>query len=134
MIKDIIMEKVEDVAIAIIPEENILQEPEWGVYLVNMKDDALEGVLVSSNGYGNLAGRNVKTSTLRHFWDKIPGKEFVKIELIEEKLFGINNEFWVSFWNKGVLYDKRFVFVTESVVENNFTKVPVIEKRGVMIK
>jgi hypothetical protein len=134
MIKDINIEKVEDVAIAIIPDAIEELDPEWGVYLVNMKDDPIEGVLISSNGYGNLSGKNVKTSTLRHFWDKILPNQFVKIELIETKLFSLNNEFWVSFWHRGVLYDKRYVFVTESIVEDNFTQVPVIEKRGVMIK
>ncbi|MBA2406786.1 MAG: hypothetical protein H0V65_02155, partial [Chitinophagales bacterium] len=53
---------------------------------------------------------------------------------IDKRLFGINNEFWVSFWYQGTLFDKRYVFVTESIVEHNFTKVPMIGKRGVMIR
>ena len=134
MIKDIIIEKVTDVAIAVIPETDTPGNAEWNVYLLNLKPDAIDGVLISSKGYGNIEGRNVKTSTLRQFWEKVGGNEFVKVELIEKKLFGINNEFWVSFWHHGILFDKRYVFVTESIVEDNFTQVPLIGRRGVMIR
>ncbi|MEO5675758.1 MAG: hypothetical protein ABIQ74_14040 [Chitinophagales bacterium] len=133
MIKDIIIEKVTDVAVAVIPEE-VSGETEWSVYLMNLKTDSIAGVLISSKGYGNVDGRDVKTSTLRQFWEKIEGQNFVKVELIDQKLFGITNEFWVSFWHSGVLFDKRYVFVTESIVENNFTPVPLIGKCGVMIR
>ncbi len=134
MIKDIIIEKVTDVAVAVVPETRDLGETEWSVYLLNLKPDVIDGVLISSKGYGNMDGKDVKTSTLRQFWEKVPGKDFVKVELIEKKLFGITNEFWVSFWHHGILYDKRYVFVTESIIENNFTHVPLIGVRGVMIK
>jgi hypothetical protein len=134
MIKDIILEKVMDIAVAVIPETDELGENEWSVYLLNLKPDAIEGVLISSRGYGNIHGKDVKTSTLRQFWEKVQGKEFVKVELIEKKLFSLTNEFWVSFWHHGILYDKRYVFVTESIIEDNFTLVPLIGKRGVMIK
>jgi hypothetical protein len=134
MIKDIILEKVTDVAVAVVPESNDLGETDWSVYLVNLKADAIEGVLISSKGYGTIDGKDVKTSTLRQFWEKVSGNDFVKVELIEKKLFSITNEFWVSFWHHGILYDKRYVFVTESIVENNFTPVPLVGKRGVMIK
>ena len=101
---------------------------------MNLKADAIDVVLISSKGYGTIDGKDVKTSTLRQFWEKVSGKDFVKVELIEKKLFSITNEFWVSFWHHGILYDKRYVFVTESIVENNFTPVPLVGKRGVMIK
>ena len=134
MIKDIIIEKVTDVAVAVVPETSDLGETEWSVYLLNLKPDAIDGVLISSKGYGNMDGKDVKTSTLRQFWEKVSGKDFVKVELIEKKLFGITNEFWVSFWHHGILYDKRYVFVTESIIEDNFTPIPLIGIRGVMIK
>ena len=134
MKKDIIFEKVEDVAVAVIPQTDPTGAEEWIVYLLNMKSDQIDGVLISSKGYGNLDGKNVKTSTLRQFFERIDGHDFVKVEWIDRKLFGINNEFWVSFWYRGQLFDKRYVFVTESIIENNFTVIPMIGKRGVMIK
>lgn len=134
MIKDILIERVEDVAVAVIPEEDEKGMEEWIVYLLNLKENPIDGVLISSRGYGSLEGRNIKTSTLRQFFEKISAQDYVKIEWIDKRLFGITNEFWVSFWYQGTLYDKRYVFVTESIVENNFTEIPMIGKRGVMIK
>ncbi len=133
MIKDIPFKKVKDIAVAVAPRAD--EEGEvWVVYLVNMKDKAISGVLVNSKGYGTVDGKQVKTSSLRHFFEKIEGRDFVTLEILPEKLTGIANQFWVSFWLDGFLYDKQFVFVSESIVRDNLTNIPVLNKKGVMIK
>lgn len=134
MNKDIPFKKVEEVAIAILPELTDLGQEEWSVYLLNLKDEPIQTVLVSSTGYGEIDDRKVKTSTLRQLLGDIPPKYFIKIELIDQQLFSISNEFWISFWYHGNLYDKKYVFVSESIIESNFTEIPLINKRGVMIK
>ncbi len=129
------MDKVEDLAMAVVPDgDDKSENPGWIVYLVNLKNDPIDGVIVASMGYGNLEGKQVKTSTLRQFFERINGNAFVKVELIEKKLIALNNEFWVSFWYKGKMFDKRYVFVTDSITSENLTEVPVLQKRGVMIK
>lgn len=133
MIKDIPFKKMEDIAVAVAPREDEDGEV-WVVYLVNMKDCAITGVLVNSKGYGTLDGRKVKTSSLRHFFEKIDGRDYVTIEILPERLTGIANQFWVSFWQDGFLYDKQFVFVTESIIKDNLTDIPVLNKKGVMIR
>ena len=132
MKKDIVFPKVEDVAIAIIPDENA-ENNTWLVYLVNLKKKPLDTVLLVSKGYGNINGEKVTTSTLRHFFYQVRDRNYVKVELIEEKLTGLSNEFWLSFWCEGVMYDRKYVFVMESISRMNLTKVPVLEKQGVMI-
>jgi hypothetical protein len=136
MKKDIPFEKVKDVAVAIVRESNEnTVDAEWSVYLLNLKDVPLEGVIVASKGYGELEdGEKVKTSQLRQLFDKVEKNNYVKIEPIDSSLFKLNNEFWVSFWIGKDIYDKKYVFVTESIVENNFIDIPIINKRGVMIK
>ena len=135
MKKDIDFGKVEDLAIAIVPEnEGTLPEEEWSVYLVNLKSEPLEGLIVASTGYGALDGKPVKTSTLRHFFERVGANEVIKVELIEKSLFALNNEFWISFWQNGKMFDKKYVFVTESISLENFTQIPLMNKRGVMIK
>lgn len=133
MIKDIPQLVVENVALAIIKEKNELNETVWNTYLINMKDVKLEGVLVTSTGYGQINDEKVRTSTLRHFLDEVEPKSFVKIEPIIEEVFGVNNEYWLSFYLDQKMYDKRYVFLAESITEANFTMVPVINKKGVMI-
>ena len=134
MKKDIHPPEVTDIAVAVIKEQNDKGEQEWNVYMLNLKDVPIEGVLVTSTGYGLLQGEGRKTSTLRHFLDTIPAKGFAKIEPIVEDVFGLNNEYWVSFFIKKTMYDKKYIFLAESICENNCIQVPLIKKRGVMIK
>ena len=82
MIKDIPELIVENVAIAVVREKNELDETVWNSYLINLKDQKIEGVLVTSTGYGELNEEKVKTSTLRHFLDEVEPMSFVKIEPI----------------------------------------------------
>ena len=107
MRKDIELPKVEGIAVAVIQEENNLKQAIWNVYLINLKQEPIEGVLVSSKGYGEKNGERVASSTLRHFLDVIPAQSFKKIEPLDEKLFGISNEFWVSYYLNKTMYDKK---------------------------
>ncbi|CAN5465697.1 hypothetical protein BH10BAC1_BH10BAC1_17280 [soil metagenome] len=134
MKKDIAPPTVENIAIAVVREINELNEQEWNVYLVNLKKEKIEGVLVSSHGYGCLNGEDVKTSTLRHFLDEVNSQSFVKFEPIMETLFGLNNEYWVSFFLNNVMYDKKYIFLPETIKEENFILIPHLNKKGVMIK
>ena len=134
MKKDIKPPVVKDIGLAIIKEENELFQPVWNVYLINLKKQAIEGVLVTSRGYGFYNGKEVKTSTLRHFLDTIPPMSFSKVEPIMENVFGLNNEFWVSFYINKVMYDKKYVFLAESIKEENFILIPILNKKGVLIK
>jgi hypothetical protein len=128
-----LIHQVEDVAVAVVPE-NIEDQNGWMVYLVNLKNNSLENVIVSSKGYGEIDNRNLKTSTLRHFIEKIEPHTFSKIEPIMEDVFGLANEYWVSFYINKTIYDKKFVFLPESIQENNFVTIPFLNKKGVMIK
>ncbi len=134
MKKDISPPLVEDIAVVIVKEENETNEGEWNVYLLNLKNETIEGVIVSSKGYGIYNNEEVKTSTLRHFIDSVSPKNFAKIEPVIENVFGLNNEYWVSFFINKTMYDKKYIFLPETIKEENFTLIPVINKKGVMIK
>ncbi len=137
MKKDIPIHKVEDLAIAIAPREPYILEDEedlWDVYLINLRDQPLSSVLVNSRGYGELDGEKQRTTILRHFFEEIGPLEYVQIEPIQTKLFTITNEYWVSFVRDGYMYDKKYIFVQESITENNFTNIPFLNRKGVMIR
>lgn len=142
MKKDIHLPKVENIAVAIVKEDSA-----WNVYLLNLKKKDIEGVIVASKGYGKKLARTgrssqglskkeekVNTSVLRHFWEKIPAKSFVKIEPIMNELFQLSNEYWVSFYQNKMMYDKKYVFVAGSIAEKNLIAIPLMNKKGVMIK
>lgn len=133
MLKDLPINKVNNVGIAVVLEEETAEFKSWGVYVINMKDQALNQVLISSKGYGLLKTEGVKTSVLRHSIGELEAGDFRLIEPIMEELFSLSNEYLLSFYLDGVLYDRKFVFVPESIVESNFIRVPIINKPGVMI-
>ena len=134
MKKDIVPPIVKEIAVAVIEEKNDLGETEWNAYLINLKKEKIEGVLVTSQGYGTYNGEDVKTSTLRHFLDELSPSSYKKIEPVVENLFGLNNEYWVSFYIGKVMYDKKYIFLPETIKEENYILIPHINKKGVMIK
>lgn len=131
MKKDIPIRKVTDIAVAMLPSED---ENFWDVYLLNLKDEAIHNVLINSKGYGEIEGRRVETTQLRYFFEIIGPEMAVKIEPIESKLFQLANEYWISFQQDGFMYDKKYVFVPGSFMEVNLTHLPVLNKKGIMIK
>lgn len=132
--KDIPELKVENVAIAVVKETNSSGKEEWNAYILNLKDEELEGVLITSKGYGMREGENIKTSTLRHFIENIPAHSFIKIEPIIDNVLALNNEYWVSFYLNNNMYDRKYVFLPGVINEDYFTNIPLLNKRGVMIK
>ena len=134
MIKDLPKNIVEDIAVAVALEKETPESKIWYVYLINLKDQPIENVLITSKGYGEKDGEQVKTSTLRHMMASVEGLSSALIEPIDEQTFGLNNEYWVSYYIGREIYDKKFIFVPESIVEGNFIKLPVLNKVGVMIK
>ena len=134
MKEDIQPPKVEDVAVAIVKESNDHGEMGWMVYFVNMRDHQINSVLVRSNGYGKDGDETIKTSELRHFLQDVPAMTCVKVETIVEDVFHLSNQYWVSFFLDGKMYDKKYVFVPDAISEKNLVKVPIVFKMGVMIK
>lgn len=134
MLKDIRNPVVENIIVAAVHEHDTKTETDWSVYLVNMYDVKIENVLVSSKGYGIHHGENVQTSVLRHLIGEVEPKRSAKIEPIIKDVFGLNNEYWVSFYIGKQIYDKKFIFLPESISEEHLTMVPHVNKRGVMIR
>ena len=134
MLKDIPELHVNDIAVAVVQDTNENGVLEWNVYLLNFKKETIEGVLVTSKGYGLNEGADVKTSVLRHFLDTIPSTSYAKVEPIHENLFGLSNEYWVSFFLHGKMYDKKYVFLPETVSESFYITVPLLNRKGVMIR
>ncbi len=135
MKKDINPTQIKDVAIAVVKEQNEKGEEVWNVYLINLKDEMLEQVLVSSKGYLKLEnGEETKTSMLRHGLGNLEPKSYSKIEPIMENLFGLHNEYWLTYFHNNELLDKKYIFLAETIKDENLINIPILNKRGVMIK
>ena len=134
MKKDLPENIVTDIAIAVVLESESPEGKHWNVYLINLKDHPIETVLVSSKGYGLKDGEDVKTSVLRHSIGHLDAGSFKLIEAIDEQVFGLTNEYWLSYYIDDVIYDKKYTFLPESIVESNLMRIPVVNKPGVMIR
>ncbi|HZH87306.1 MAG TPA: hypothetical protein VFD77_08310 [Brumimicrobium sp.] len=128
--------KVENVSVAVVQElgeDNVIV---YNVYLINEKNELLENVLVTSKGYATVAKTEEKliTNTLRRSMGNIEPNSVEQIEPIMEDVMGLNNEYWVSFWIGSTMYDKKYIFLSETIKEENFVNVPIINKKGVLVR
>jgi hypothetical protein len=128
MIRDIPRPQVKNVTIAIARHQAIGESPDWKVYLINTNTVPLENTLVASKGYGETQ----KTSVLRHSLETVPPKSISLIEPIDPNVFHLNNEYWVSYYIGTEVYDKRFVFVPDSICEANLTFIKELNTEGVL--
>lgn len=133
MKKDLPENIVEDIAVAVVLESETPDSRVWNVYVINLKKMSITTVLVTSTGYGLVNKEEVKTSTLRHMIDEVPANSFAKIEAIDESVFGLTNEYWLSYYIGREIFDKKFIFLPESIVDANIIKIPLINKPGVMV-
>lgn len=106
----------------------------WNVYLINDSDDELHDIMVVSKAFGTLNGEMRKTSLMRHALVEMPAVSAVKIEMIEESVLALNNEFMLTFFIGNTLYDRKFTFLANSIKEENTEEVPHLWKPGVMVK
>lgn len=131
MKKDIEIPIAKDVYVAIVHEwnEEFLSK-DWNAYVLNDRDTPIEMVIIVSKGFD--AER--KTSTMRHAIGEIAAKAFEKIEVVQEDVLALNNEFFLTYYADNKLYEKRFMFESGSVTVSNLKTIPIIEKEGVLAK
>ena len=137
MKKDIPFLPVEGVKVAIARKKNELKEFEWRVYLLNNNEVPLTNVFVTSKGYGSQADHRPddepqKTSTLRQFFPAVEPLGFVVIELIDPAVFHLYSEYWVSYYIDSQIYDKKFIFVPESITEDHLMPIETLGLEGVL--
>lgn len=127
MKKDILFPKIEDVVVAVAEDSE-----GWKTYLINRKAEKLETIMVTSKGYGKKNGEEQKTSLLRHMIPHLESGEYALIELIDPEVFHLNNEYLVSFFIEGQLFDKKYIFVPDSIVKENLSFILELNLEGVL--
>jgi hypothetical protein len=129
MKNDIEWPEVKDVGIAIAP-----QEGSWEVYLLNLRNAPLHDALVSVRGYGQVEGRNKETATVRLFLGEVSAGSAKKIENMLTEALALTHQYWLTFYEGGKLFEKKYIFVPGSIEERHFISLPLIHRRGVMIQ
>ncbi|MGC6533044.1 MAG: hypothetical protein ACON34_08580 [Flavobacteriales bacterium] len=134
MLKDINPPKVEGMAMAVVNEADLPNGEDWVVYFINLLDQPIESVIIRSSGFGQREGNEVKTSELRFFRQELPAQSYMAVEPIMAEMFDLSNEYFVTYFRGDTLYDKRYVFVPGSISDKYAVELPIVGKRGVLIK
>ncbi len=131
MKKDIQIPKVEGVYVAVVHEFNDLYKTQdWNAYIINDKSVDLEVVLILTTGYSD----KKMTSIFRKKLEVLPKKSYAKIELIQEELFALNNEFKVTFFEGSTLFEKTYLFRKNTINERALQNIPLMAVKGVLVK
>lgn len=131
MKKDIEIPIAKDVHVAIAQEWNQeFSSKDWKAYIINDRATAIEMVMVVSKGFKG----DKKTSTMRHAIGIVNSKSFEKIEVVQEDVLAFNNEFFVTYYADNKLYEKRFLFESNTVTSANLKTIPILDKEGVLAK
>lgn len=132
MKEDIPFLPVENVMISVVQKPVEVGEPEWFVYLINRNDRPINTVMITSKGYGKKDGEEQNTSTLRHVIPEVDAGEYALIEPIQPEVFHLNNEYWVSYYIDGQIYDKKFIFVPDTIKEENLIEIKELGLQGIL--
>lgn len=132
MIRDINIPEVKNVTLAVARIKGAEGQSEWKVFLINNNEFAIENTLVASKGYGEKDGQPQQTSILRHFLETIQPNSAMLVEPIDPSVFHLNNEYWVSYYIGRQIFDKRFVFVPDSICEENISFIKELNMEGVL--
>jgi hypothetical protein len=119
----------------VVPEKNEEGATQHYVYLLNLREDIMEGIIITSKGYGvnEATGEKITTSMLRHSLEVLLPDEAAKIEPIMEDVFKLTNEFLISFWVEDTMYDKKFIFLPETINEKNYVTIPKMGGKGIVV-
>jgi len=129
--KDIDIPQVKDVYIAVVNEYNdIYKTYDWYAYIINDKEVDLEMLLIVSKGYT----QDKETSLMRHKLEKLPKKSYAKIELMQEDVLELNNEFKVTFFEDNKMFDKTYLFRENTINENALQSIPLMKVKGILVK
>jgi hypothetical protein len=132
MKQDISFDPVEGVSIAIVPDsvEGVADTDvqTWKVYLLNSNDTPLDNVLIAADGYGTQpTGEAVRTTTLRYHFEQVGPQSVTQVELIDPAVFHLTNQYWVSYYQGGRIFDKKFLFVPDSIVLANLSPLALLD-------
>lgn len=127
--------EVKNVYVAIVQEFGENNLPVYDVYFINESDDILEQVLITSKGYATNegTGEKVETTTLRKDLGGLIPFSAQKVEPIMEDVMALTNEYWACFWVGNKMYDKKYVFHSDLIKEENFVYIPLLNLKGVIV-
>ena len=133
MKKDFQIPEVTNVFMAIVKEyNNEFQCEDWNAYIINNKEVDLEMILIVSKGYDE--DKMIETSLMRHKIEKLPANSFAKVELLQGEVLNLSNFFNVTFFEGSQMFDKKYLFEKGTIKNSALRTIPMLNKRGILVK
>ena len=85
-----------------------------------------------SRGYGKTNGKEEETSVIRQFFEEIGPKSERQIELIQPEVFHLFNEYTLTYYVDNQIYDKKCIFVPDSITVENLVQIDLLDAQGVL--
>ncbi|MCC5920590.1 MAG: hypothetical protein LAT68_10680 [Cyclobacteriaceae bacterium] len=137
MKEDINIPKVEGIKLAMVPDTElgapVLPDTYWKAHLINTNSYAIEGVLINTKGYGEIDGRAKETGTFRHHIDVLEGGAAAAFETLPPDLLQLNNEFMLTYFHDGKLFDRKYIFETGSIQPDRMQHIDELKRDGVVL-
>jgi len=131
MKKDIQIKEFNGLSLVVVYTYNeIYKSNDWLAYLLNESNLDLSTVLIVSRGYDD----ERETAVMRHRIETLPAGSFAKIELLQEEVLELNNEFRVSFFADNTLFEKKFIIPKSTVKQGKLRMIKAMNKRGIAFK
>lgn len=131
MRKDIPIPQPKNVYV-VVKHEAVDQESQWSVHLLNENSFPIKNVLMVSRGYGKTNGKEEETSVIRQLFEEVGPNSAVQIELIQTEVFHLFNEYTLTYYVDNQIYDKKCIFVPESITVENLVQIDLLDAQGVL--
>ncbi|GAA0872660.1 hypothetical protein GCM10009117_18070 [Gangjinia marincola] len=129
MKKDITIPKTEGVLLAAVFEKHAeYHTDDWNIYILNTKPEPLENLLIVSKGFS----ATKVTPAMRHKLAVLPAKSYAKVEFLQQDVLALTNEFSVTFFHEGTLYDQKFVFKPNAIKASALKEISLMDRKGVL--
>jgi hypothetical protein len=131
MKKDIIIPNAAGVGIAMVPDMDDKKQRIWSAYLVNERESTLYNVFIQVSAKGELKGAERKTASVRFYVEELEPRKAKKIEIVLHQATKLSNQYWISFFDNEVLFDKKIVFEPGSITAAKLVVQDVLKVRAV---
>ena len=89
---------------------------------------------VVSRAYGLINDEERKTGAFRHAFAKVEARTATKIELLENNVLQLNNEFMVAYFIGTTMFDKTFVLEANNFSDEAAVDLQEKKKKGIIGK
>ncbi len=129
MLKDIDFPVGRDVEVFAMEIDDKADGKWWKVFIINKGKKPLENVLISSVAYDEF-GRQ-KSQVFRYHIEVLGSGEYAPLDVLTPELQALLNEYFISYWQDGILYERRLTFPAHHFLKDNEVDIPIPGAKGI---